>query len=239
MVANAVRGESESDVLVILMGREVDPELAGLLHQDGSVTESELQGVVNEEASSLSSLTSPSLLFRDKESSDINSLASPSCFRDRGDEQGLPPAERLESGTCGVEQETRTQDDFAANWDVGWVARRIWKSAAYRSIESEASWETPSDFFTPAVRRDERLAGLRYETERTRYWSSACIKLQRMWRLRRVDIMHPRSVAAALEAMHKSPDMNAEGHEHIARWIAEYMTGVPSSQRKANSRIVH
>jgi len=221
MVANAVRGESESDVLVILMGREVDPELAGLLHQDGSVTESELQGVVNEESSSLSSLTSPS------------------CFRDRGVEQGLPPAERLESGTCGVEQETRTQDDFAANWDVGWVARRIGNSAAYRSIESEASWETPSDFFTPAVRRDERLAGLRYETERTRYWPSACIKLQRTWRLRRVDIMHPRSVAAALEAMHKSPDMNAEGHEHIARWIAEYMTGVPSSQRKANSRIVH
>ena len=65
MVANQVRGESESDVLVILMGREVDPKLAGLLHHnDGSKDgyESELQGLVNEESSTISSLTLPSFL---------------------------------------------------------------------------------------------------------------------------------------------------------------------------------
>ena len=206
MVANQVRGESESDVLVILMGREVDPELAGLLHhndgsKDGKVSElidddssfatpyhndgskdgyeSELQGLVNEESSTISSLTLPSFL-----SSTISSLTLPSFFGGLGDEQGLPQAERLEAGSRGVEQETKAQDDFAANWDAGWMA-------------NSAVWQ------------EERFANLRYEPERTRHLSLACTKLQRMWRRRRANTVNPRSVAAALEAMRTGRDVGS------------------------------
>ena len=215
MVANAVRGESESDVLVVVMGREVDPKLAGLLHHgDGSVTESELQGVVNEESSDISSLTTPSLV------------------RGRGDEHGLPEVESLESCSRGVV----THTTFAANWDVGWMARRIMCSAAYRSLGSESSWMTPSsDIMSPPMRRAGALVNPRYENEKIRYWSSAATKLQRPWRRRRANIMNPRSVTSAFEAMRKSAGMSPEGHGHIACLIAEYMTGVPSAPWQLSS----
>ena len=216
MVANVVRGDSESDVLVVVMGREVDPALAGLLHheEDGSVAESELLGAVNEESSDISSLTTPSLV------------------RGRGDELGLPEVERLEPRSRGVV----THTTFATNWDIGWMARRMASSAAYRSVGSESSWMTPSsDIMPPPIRRAEAFVNLRHENEKIRYWSSAATKLQRPWRRRRADIMNPRSVTSAFEAMRKSAGMSPEGHGHIACLIAEYMTGVPSAPWQLSS----
>jgi hypothetical protein len=59
MVANIVR--TESSVLVILTGREVDSGLAGLLHNSGSVTESDADiGVQLGHGTTMSSITLPS-----------------------------------------------------------------------------------------------------------------------------------------------------------------------------------
>ena len=59
MVANIVR--TESSVLVILTGREVDSGLAGLLHNSGSVTEGDADiGVQLGHGTTVSSLTLPS-----------------------------------------------------------------------------------------------------------------------------------------------------------------------------------
>ena len=83
MVANIVR--SESDVVVILTGRQIDSNLAGLLHhndQEGSVSEADLAGVLHVnngfemgsqlESSSVSSIT----MGTSMESIDVPALAT-------------------------------------------------------------------------------------------------------------------------------------------------------------------
>ena len=244
MVANVARiGSSD---LVILWGREVDSGLAGLLHTSESVTgsdgditrrvqldrgSSEADGSsIGGSEANVSSLTGPS---------DSPSLAG---GRDTGGDQEVAISDSATRGSVdeeriwpqGAEQRGTTHSNFGGNWDVGIGARRIRDRAAYRSFGSEASWMTPSsDIMRPPTRRADPFVNLRYENEKIRYWSSAATKLQRPWRLRRVDIMNPRSVAAALEAMRKSPVMSPKGYGHIDDCVLKALMRPRGSHQRA------